>query len=207
MSQALELVEATGRTLRSGDGSRPDGDTLVSALLELEKTSTQRPDDARFENLLGTWRLGWITGTKRSQQRAGVVLGSGRYLPGFFQVFITYEATGAASDRVQYGRVENCVRVGGLTMKVTGPVGWQKTREGQRPKTLLAFDFTRLEASLLGVTVFNNFVRDGAAREATFQDKSIAQQAFFNYFYIGKEAIAARGRGGGLALWYAVEPR
>ena len=31
--------------------------------------------------------------------------------------------------------------------------------------------------------------------------KLLKEQAFFNYFYFSKNLIAARGKGGGLALW------
>jgi hypothetical protein len=68
-------------------------------------------------------------------------------------------------------------------------------------KNILAFDFTRITVKLLGKTVYQGFIRGGEAREAEFFSLSVAKQAFFAYFLVEDGIIAARGRGGGLALW------
>jgi hypothetical protein len=66
---------------------------------------------------------------------------------------------------------------------------------------LLAFDFTQLRVQILGMTLYNGYIRGGKASEESFYQKSIGQQAFFAYFVINPQILAARGRGGGLALW------
>ena len=82
-----------------------------------------------------------------------------------------------------------------MQLSLTGPVKFVA------PKNILAFDFTRMKIKLLGLTLYNGYIRDGEAKEANFYDERISKQAFFAYFYITDSAIAARGRGGGLALW------
>ena len=42
-------------------------------------------------------------------------------------------------------------------------------------------------------------------KEESFYTDKISHQAFFAYFYLSEGAIAARGRGGGLALWSRVK--
>jgi hypothetical protein len=37
------------------------------------------------------------------------------------------------------------------------------------------------------------------------RDDKISKQAFFTYFYVSEEAMAARGKGGGIALWSRVK--
>jgi len=49
--------------------------------------------------------------------------------------------------------------------------------------------------------VYKGYIRGGEAKEKTFYDESVGKQAFFTYFIVENEIIAARGRGGGLALW------
>jgi hypothetical protein len=58
-----------------------------------------------------------------------------------------------------------------------------------------------MNLKLFGVTLYDNYIRAIKAREESFYTDKISQQAFFAYFYLSEGAIAARGRGGGLALW------
>lgn len=215
MTNHSEIIETAALFLRDQKGDRPPSDVLRDALLTAEKqTKKQAKTQAtapEFAALIGEWQLGWITGTQRSRQQAGGLLGAGRYLPRFLGIRIRYqprdEESSTPPNSGTGGRVENQVKVLGLTLTVTGPVGWQKggsTAEAKRANRLLAFDFTRLHAQIYGISLFDGFVRGGAQREALFDETAIARQAFFNYFYISPTAIAARGRGGGLALWYRV---
>ena len=68
-------------------------------------------------------------------------------------------------------------------------------------KNILAFDFTKATVQILGKTIYNNYIRGGKKSEETFYQKKVKNQAFFGYFFITEKAIAARGRGGGLAIW------
>ncbi|MGL4376170.1 MAG: hypothetical protein ACRCT1_07000, partial [Microcoleaceae cyanobacterium] len=87
------------------------------------------------------------------------------------------------------------VQVGLMKMKVYGPAKFLPK------KNILAFDFTRMTIEVLGVKVYQGFIRGGEKSERNFYQKRVANQAFFAYFFVNNSAIAARGRGGGLALW------
>ena len=166
---------------------------VVTALLAAEKKAKKPKINYSFEQLLGTWRLCFITGTKKTRKRAGIVLGAGRYLPQLIKITITYKKSeDSESNR---GTVENCVDLKLLRLSLTGPVKFLT------PQNILAFDFTRMQIKLFGITLYDGYIRSGAAKEASFYTDSIKKQAFFTYFFIDKFAIAARGRGGGLALW------
>lgn len=166
---------------------------VVQALLSVEKTAKKQKINYSFEQLVGTWRLRFITGTKKTRKKAGVVLGAGKYLPRFLKIAIAYQ-----QEENNRGRVANCVDLKLLQLTLTGPVKFLA------PQSILAFDFTKMELKLLGITLYNGYIRSGKDKEASFYDESIKKQAFFSYFYITDQAIAARGRGGGLALWSRV---
>ncbi|MEB3227220.1 MAG: hypothetical protein VKJ27_02465, partial [Synechocystis sp.] len=138
----------------------------------------------------GTWQLRFVTGTKKVRQRAGVVLGAGQYLPNWVGITLAYEADSATT-----GRMINRVSLGALTFVVSGPCCWQS------PRNLLAFDFTHLEITLGLLKLFQGYLGNGAEREAKFFQSSIGKQAFFVFFLLEERVIAARGKGGGLALW------
>jgi hypothetical protein len=93
--------------------------------------------------------------------------------------------------------VDNTVKFGLVRFTVTGPTQLH-------PRNILAFDFTHLLWSIAGIPLYNGYVRNGKAREESFYQRSIKDQAFFTYFYVSDRTIIARGRGGGLALWTKV---
>ena len=171
----------------------PSSSEVVNALLEAEKTAKKEKISYSWEDLIGNWRLCFVTGTKKTRKKAGVVLGAGRYLPRLVKISLNYSSQ--EESLANQGTVENRVEIGSLQLSLTGPVKFVA------PKNILAFDFTRMKIKLLGLTLYNGYIRDGEAKEANFYDERISKQAFFAYFYITDSAIAARGRGGGLALW------
>lgn len=195
-----EVLERTARSIRTGSAETPTPAELVTTLLELEKLGKSHKSTDSFDLLVGTWRLAFVTGTKQSRQRAGIVLGAGRYLPKWVEISLSYtpvmpEEERQATPDFEVGWVENRVALATVQLSLTGPV------KLLRKNNLLAFDFTRMQASLLGIQLYKGYVRGGEAKESTFDRERIGKQAFFNYFWIGETAIAARGRGGGLALW------
>jgi len=165
-------------------------DQLITDLLAVEKQARYHPPADDFAQLLGSWQLRFVTGTKKVRQRAGIVLGSGQYLPNWVQITLTYEA-----DADTTGRMINLVSLGALKLIVSGPCRFYS------PRNLLAFDFTRLEVKLGILKLFQGFLGNGAEREAQFLQSSIGKQAFFVFFLLEKGVIAARGKGGGLAVW------
>jgi hypothetical protein len=124
-------------------------------------------------------------------------LGTGRYIPQFINIQLSYSPASVESQQqnFQVGQVENCVAIGGLNLMLTGPTKFLSH------KNILAFDFTRMTVRLFGATLYSGYIRGGQAKEQEFYNESVGKQAFFAYFLVEDQAIAARGRGGGLALW------
>ena len=171
----------------------PQPTAVVDALLTWEKKARKNKPNYTFEQLIGTWKLQFITGTKKTRQQAGIVLGAGRYLPSFVTIELTYSSE---EDKANLSRrVENSVKLGGLTLTLTGPVKFLES------KNILGFDFTAIKIKLFKFQLYNGYLRHGKAKEAEFYGQKIGKQAFFSYFLITENLIAARGRGGGLALW------
>src|SRR3712207_4793676 len=83
LDQAIEFLTTPSAT-------PPAPEAVVKALLQSEKTAKQTKVPHAYQQLLGTWRLGFITGTKRSRQRAGVILGAGRFLPKWVKIHLCY---------------------------------------------------------------------------------------------------------------------
>ena len=165
---------------------------LVEALLDLEKSAKKEKVNYNFAELLGCWNLRFVTGTKKSRQKVGIVLGAGRYIPQFIKIQITYKQN---VDSTNTGRVTNSVKLGLLHLSLSGPV------EFVSPRNILAFDFTSLRVEIFGLKIYDGYIQNGAAREEDFYHAKLAERAFFSYFVIEENAIAARGKGGGLALW------
>jgi hypothetical protein len=174
----------------------PAPQAVVEALLIAEKTAKKTKLRHTYSQLLGTWQLGFITGTKRSRQRAGVILGAGRFLPKWVKIQLSYWRSESSQEQ---GNVQNSVELGPLQLVLTGPTQfWSKTN-------MLAFDFTRMRVSLSRLKLYEGYIRGGQDREARFYEQSVKDQAFFTYFLAQDVCIAARGRGGGLALWTQVK--
>lgn len=170
---------------------------VVEALLDAEKKARKTKFRPQFEELVGTWRLCLVTGTKRARERAGIALGAGRYLPRWVKIRISFQPAAIADlgPTIIAGRADNCVEIGALKLSLSGPTKWWRDRN------LLAFDFTQISVQLFGKTLYNGKIRGGEEKEANFYTERIGKQAFFAYFYTSKTALAARGKGGGLALW------
>ena len=190
-SSRLSLLKQAAKD--KGDrNSLPNSEELVEALLSIEKSAKKEQKSRNFADLLGCWNLRFITGTKKSRQKAGIALGGGRYIPKFIKIQITYEKDPASIDT---GKVTNSVRVAFLDLSLSGPV------EFIAPKNILAFDFTSLTLKIFSWKIYDNYIGNGAVREKEFYTSKLADRAFFSYFLIEENAIAARGKGGGLALW------
>ncbi len=180
--------------------SKPSSNEVVTALLAAEKDAKKTKIRYSFQQLIGNWQLCFITGTKKTRKKAGIVLGAGRYIPQWIaKISITYSAESVAegAENSEVGRVENSVKVGTMELTLSGPTKFL-------PNNILAFDFTRITVKFLGKTVYQGFIRGGEARETEFFSLSVGKQAFFAYFLVEDGIIAARGRGGGLALWARV---
>ncbi len=196
MTQNIDPLQIL-RSSTGGSSTRPTSETLVSALLRLEKKAKRERLTYPFEGLLGTWTLIFITGTQKARKQAGIALGKGRYIPQWLDINITYKAT-KQSDALaewQLGRTTNSVSLGLIQLTVSGPIKFQSQ------KRLLAFDFTHISLQLGSWTVYQGAMRGGDKTDATFEETAISQLPFFSYFHVEEKLIAARGRGGGLAIW------
>lgn len=199
---AAEAVLVQAAQALAGSQSYPQPAAVVAALLEAEKLARKERSPLDGLQLLGTWRLGFVTGTQKTRQRAGVVLGPGRFLPRWVQIQIAYAAEPGASDehpqQLRLGRAVNTVAISWLTLQVSGPIRYWW------PQTILGFDFTQIRLQVGPVSLWQGYLPGGPARAQDFPQQPLKQQAFFNYFLVRDQYIAARGRGGGLALWTKV---
>lgn len=170
----------------------PSSSQVVNALLKLEKTPKNEQDSYCLSNLAGSWNLRFITGTKKTRQKAGIILGTGKYIPKLIKIQITYKTE---SSTANIGQVINFVKLAFCELSLTGPIRFLPQ------KRILAFDFTYLKISVWGLNLYQGYIQNGVEREKLFAEKELKYQAFFKYFLIKDNFIAARGKGGGLALW------
>lgn len=190
---------------------RPAPDQVVQALLNAEKASKRQKAHYSLSDLIGSWQLCFITGTRKTRQRAGVVLGAGRYVPSWVTISLSYagspdvsipddslddSANGSAAEvPFEAGNVINQVQFGLLQTTLSGPA------KLLTKNNILAFDFTRIKMQLSHLSLYQGSIRGGKTSETNFYEAKLGKQAFFNYFLVEKDILAARGRGGGLALW------
>ena len=200
MNYNSDLLKQAAASLGDRTHDRPAADAVLQVLLTAEKASKQQKPRYSLADLVGDWRLCWITGTQKTRKRAGVVLGAGRYVPGFVKIQLSYTASLLVSEvpaepTFEAGTMTNQVQCGPLSITLSGPAKLLKKNN------ILAFDFTRILLQLGNVTLYQGGVRGGATSEANFYQARVGKQAFFNYFLVQPNLLAARGRGGGLALW------
>jgi len=193
ISSHQSMIEAAIQETKS---ARPKPETVVSALVNLERVGKKATSVASYKQLMGKWRLCFITGTKKTRQRAGVMLGAGRYLPSWLKIHLSYvENSDFTLTGADPGRVENSVSVAGLTFTLSGPTKFLPKQK------LLAFDFTHITLQVSGKAIYSGNIRGGQSSRDRFYQEPIKKQAFFRYFLLEENYIAARGRGGGLAVW------
>jgi hypothetical protein len=170
--------------------NRPTKEVMVNALQAAEIFARREKLAIPFESLLGEWRLCFATGAKK-QQRGGIKLGSGFYFPKITPASIAFTQDIETST----GTITNKLVVAAVQFKFTGPCRYPGK------KNLLAFDFIQLQIKILGATLYQGKIRSGKRGGKDFEQLSIANLPFFAFFWAGEHGIAARGRGGGLALW------
>ncbi|WP_297082319.1 hypothetical protein [Thermoleptolyngbya sp. C42_A2020_037] len=195
-SQSLEMTEERAIATLSqaaaafcNGGDRPSAKTLVAAMLAAESAARHQKTPLTFENLLGQWRLCFTT-TARKARRRGIRLGSGFYWPQFVPAQIGFASDEAATNQ---GTITNQVTLGGLWLRFTGPCRFQSK------KNLLAFDFTKMAIGAGDRPLWQRTLREESA--AAFAARAIAKLPFFAFFQATPHFLAARGRGGGLAIW------
>jgi hypothetical protein len=175
---------------------RPQPQEVVEALLQAEKAAKEQRRVYPLTSLLGKWQLCFATGTKKARKRGGIILGKGFYVPQLTPAQISFSSS-ASDATAGAGKAEigNQVRLGSLRLQLTGPARYLGK------KNLLAFNFIRWQVSLFDRILYQGQMRGGEAQAVEFYQESIAKQPFFAFFSVTEDLIAARGRGGGLALW------
>jgi hypothetical protein len=171
----------------------PAAEIIVNALLEAEKTAKLQKLNYPFASLGGKWRLCFATGTKKVRNRGGIIVGKGRYVPKFTKIHVCFSSIDEKT--LGTGEIANQVQLGAILLKLTGPIKYLGK------KNLLAFDFIQMQISLFNWIFINKQIRSGKVESGNFDDQPIAKLPFFAFFLVTENLIAARGRGGGLALW------
>jgi hypothetical protein len=177
------------------DSDRPSATVVVNALLQAEKTAKQQRLTYNFDSLVGKWRLCFATGTRKARQRGGIILGKGFYWPKFTPTYISFTVKTPIDETPVKAEISNQVQLGSVLLKLTGPAKYLGK------KNLLAFDFTHIQISFFGRNIYNKPIRNSKAQTKDFDNQPIGKLPFFAFFLITENLIAARGRGGGLALW------
>jgi hypothetical protein len=185
-----DFTTILNRAARSTD--RPTVNETVAALQTAEITARREKLAIPFESLIGEWRLCFATGASKDKQRGGIKLGRGYYVPKFASASIAFTRDLESST---IGTVTNQLLVAGILLRFTGPCKYPGK------KNLLIFDFTQIQLKVLGTTVYQSKIRSGKSGSADLDRLSTSKLPFFAFFWAGANGIAARGRGGGLALW------
>jgi hypothetical protein len=175
--------------------SRPAPEAVTAALLQAETIAKRQRLTLPFHSLQGEWRLCFTTGVQK-RQSGGVKLRSGFYLPPIVPASIAFFPD---ADDGDLGIVHNQIALAGTHLKLSGRCRYQGK------KNLIAFDFMEIEVRTLGVPLYRGLLPGGTAKLDGFAEQAIAQLPFFAFFAATPDYIAARGRGGGLALWVKVQ--
>jgi hypothetical protein len=204
-STSLEFIDILSKTASNCDRSqniansnnkpdRPSAEIVVNALLQAEKAAKQQKIVYPFSSILGKWRLCFATGTKKAQKRGGIILGKGFYVPGFATAKISFSAN--TDENLNRGEIINSAELGFIKLQFSGLTKyWGK-------KNLVAFDFQQVELSLFNRSLYRGNVKTRTTSNQDFYSQAtIDKLPFFAFFLVTDNFIAARGRGGGLALW------
>ena len=191
LAQVVQALRGTGDRDKP---QRPPAAQVVEALLHAEKATKYHRTTYPLAQLVGTWRLVFVA-PRSAHQKAGVSQGRGWYVPTAIpaQIAFTADETDATT-----GAIANQIRLGGIQFRLTGPLKYPGK------KNLLGFDFTQAEFSILGKSLYRGNFTSGKRNGVPFAQQAIGKLPFFAFFVVTDDLIAARGRGGGLAIWLRV---
>lgn len=175
-----------------GDGTRPNAQAVIAAMLEAEKVAKQQRLAYPLKALLDHWRLCFTTLSKVNGQLPQTA--KGIYVPKIAQAQISFIQPADSDPNSSSGAIGNQIQVGSILFRVSGSFHYPGK------KNLLVFDFNQAQFSVFGKTLYSGNFRSGDPAIAIDQ-RSISKVPFFAFFLVTENFIAARGRGGGLALW------
>jgi hypothetical protein len=155
-------------------------------LLDLERRSRREGSGLARDDLIGSWRLEriWSKGSLRPATMGAALL---RGLAARLQL--------EAAETDGGLRLVNSVRLGALELRFEGAGRLQ----GRRP--LLVFSFDRLRLLLAGRVLIERALPAPAPLRLPFFALIAAERAAAGPAAAPPGWLAARGRGGGLALW------
>ena len=179
-----------------------DSEDLYQSIAQLEKESAK---EVSLEALNGKWKLQWTTGTAKVSANVNRA-GDGSYFP----------VTAVQSFDAERLRIRNGIYAGPLSFFFDGPFRWIERKDGSG---LLEFTFNRVSLALGPLGPWSQEI-DGGAWDSVkaAEEKASGGQGkvtstksskkkstpFFKILFADGSVIAARGRGGGLALWQRV---
>jgi len=194
IAKSIEILNAAAET------KSEDPDEVVTALEDLEKLMRKKckaePQAAEkvLENLNGSWRLIFTTGTKKKQDE---IKGTVNYFP--------IKAVQSFDTSTDPFGIENGIYLGDLNVvKFAGPFDFDLVRRK------LEFDFTSIaifgfkiqikpsDAAKIGSST-------GLGSESNVKNSNKGKRPFFNWISADENIATARGGGGGLALWKRIE--
>lgn len=192
LDQARMLVRAAA--CREPGQNRPSADVVALALRTLEKD--KRSARRTLPVPQGAYRLVMVANEKKKRNGEKKLQGS------YFPIFGGISFFSKSDDDYQ-GQAMNTARVpflGGLQFQ-----GWYRW---DARVSKLQFNFYRAAVKLFGVLPLRfELTKKDVDDEQYFNEQEDAKKLpFFAFFLIEPEYIAARGRGGGLALWRLDSP-
>lgn len=195
-SDAESTVQTAATTFLTPTARCVPPTDLVQALLTLERQAKQSKQTISPEVLLGTWRLCFSAG-KGAKFQSGKPTGSGFYIPKLAIAHISFSQSD--SDDAPLA-IANTLKVGPLRVRFMGPA------RCLGKKNLLAFDFTQIQIDCWGASIYQGKVGQKKRAGRPFAERPVGELPFFAFFAASEDYIAARGRGGGVALWAKSRP-
>ncbi|WP_338461629.1 hypothetical protein VZH09_11370 [Synechococcus elongatus IITB7] len=159
-----------------------DAAVLAEQLLTAERSARSQRPQVSAEALEGVWQLQAVLNKTGRLQR----------WPSFLPATLEYRWTEAES-----GQITNQVCLAALRFRFQGPCQFETGRN------LLWFDFEQWQLAWGDRLLLQGRLRRSApaALRDRLQQRPRPKLPFFHYFSVTPDAIAARGRGGGVALW------
>lgn len=165
----------------------PAAAALTQALLETEKATKRQRQPIEAQTLVGTWRLRF-TAPQKPRLKDGQPTQRGFYIPQLIRAEIGFTPQDSPTPLA----IHNQLTLGRSQIHFSG-----NARLANK-NNILTFEFTHLRISIAGLNLYH-----GQISAAKLAEQGSSQFPFFVFFAATDSYIAARGRGGGLALWQA----
>ncbi|CAL1126717.1 unnamed protein product [Cladocopium goreaui] len=178
---SVESEDGRAAALRSLAASALTRETAPEEVFEairvLEKAKNRSGDSGFSKYLTGEWRLIYTTGTKKTEDEVGRI----NYVP----------ITAVQRFDMEKKFIRNGVYLGPISLEFEGSFRWI---EDQRR---LEFDFEELKVAGFSLDL-PDWLRSMAGMKSSTPYK---KQPAFNFVAVDDQIAAARGAGGGVALW------